>query len=188
MTRRLVLVGLMVLLQGSMLQIIIGTVLSAIFLLFQVQASPFKSMGDDFLASACSFFLVIFFVCAYAFRSYEFVGLPDIRDKMSLEQEQVYVVNQTVLTLIIVGTIFGALFVSSFLFFLQLGVEGARMRREARSRKARRLRDKKTGAEVVAPLVPTGSFHIFLSHVSRQPYLASCHMLTRCIPLHSRRT
>ena len=37
MSRRFVLVGLMVLAQGSMLQLIMGTLLSAIFLLFQVQ-------------------------------------------------------------------------------------------------------------------------------------------------------
>ena len=36
MLRRLVLVGLMVLMSGSMLQIILGTLFSAIFLLLQV--------------------------------------------------------------------------------------------------------------------------------------------------------
>ena len=55
MLRRLVLVGLMVLAQGSMLQLVMGTLLSAVFLLFQVQTSPYIEMADDFLASASSF-------------------------------------------------------------------------------------------------------------------------------------
>ena len=68
MLRRLVLVGLMVLAQDSMMQIVVGTILSAIFLLFQVQAEPYKEMSDDFLASASSFCLVVVFICAYAFK------------------------------------------------------------------------------------------------------------------------
>ena len=41
-----------------MLQLVMGTMLSAAFLLLQVQASPYKEMFDDFLASASSFGLV----------------------------------------------------------------------------------------------------------------------------------
>ena len=54
MLRRFVLVGLMVLVPG-MMQIVVGTLLSGVFLLFQVQASPYKDTADDFLASASSF-------------------------------------------------------------------------------------------------------------------------------------
>ena len=54
MIRRFVLVGLMVLVPG-MMQIVVGTLLSGVFLLFQVQASPYKDTADDFLASASSF-------------------------------------------------------------------------------------------------------------------------------------
>ena len=63
MLRRFVLVGLMVLAQGSMVQLIMGTLLSAVFLLFQVQAAPYKDLSDDYLASASSFSLVILFIC-----------------------------------------------------------------------------------------------------------------------------
>ena len=51
-----------------MLQLVVGTILSAVFLLLQVQASPYKEMFDDFLASASSFGLVAAFICAYAFK------------------------------------------------------------------------------------------------------------------------
>ena len=55
MLRRFVLVGLMVLMQDTMMQLVTGTLLSAAFLLFQVQASPYVRMADDLLASAASF-------------------------------------------------------------------------------------------------------------------------------------
>ena len=51
-----------------MLQLAMGTLLSAVFLLFQVQAAPYVAMADDFLASAASFSLVAIFLCSYAFK------------------------------------------------------------------------------------------------------------------------
>ena len=52
MLRRFVLVGLMVLYQDTMMQLVVGTLLAAAFLLFQVQASPYINMSDDLLASS----------------------------------------------------------------------------------------------------------------------------------------
>ena len=58
MLRRFLLVGLMVTVEsGTTLQVILGTLFSMIFLLFQVQAAPFKRLSDDYLAGACSFSL-----------------------------------------------------------------------------------------------------------------------------------
>ena len=51
-----------------MLQLMMGTLLSAIFLLFQVLASPYKKLADDFLASSSSFGLVAVFLCSWAFK------------------------------------------------------------------------------------------------------------------------
>lgn len=62
-SQRFVLVGLMVLYQDSMMQIFVGTLLAAGFLLFQVQAQPYKNISDNFLASVASFCLVIIFLC-----------------------------------------------------------------------------------------------------------------------------
>ena len=81
MLRRFVLVGLMVLAKGSMLQLVTGTLLSAMFLFFQVQAAPYVKPSDDFLASVAGFSLVIVFVCSYAFKDYQLVGLADVRRK-----------------------------------------------------------------------------------------------------------
>ena len=50
----------------------------------QVQASPYKVMANDFLASASSFCLVVFFLCATAFKYMVLSSLPDIQKKMSI--------------------------------------------------------------------------------------------------------
>ena len=63
MLRRLMLVGLMVIVHnGSLMQLMIGTLCAAVLLFFQVQAAPYIEMADDYLASAASFSLLIFFV------------------------------------------------------------------------------------------------------------------------------
>jgi len=166
MLRRFVLVGLLVLAQGSIMQIIMGTLLAAAFLLFQVQASPYVVLADDFLASACSFALVAVFVLSYAFKSYELVGLPEIESKMSIEQSDYYIINQSRLAFVMVACILGTLLLSLALFAVQVVAEGRRLRREVRARMARRLRYLADDREVMVRRLPADyEFHLFLSHV-----------------------
>ncbi len=165
MLRRFVLVGLMVLAQGSMLQLVIGTLLSAAFLLFQVQASPYESMADDFLASAVSFCLVAVFLCSIGFKQHELVGTDEIERKMSIEQEEYYIVNPETLTFIMLASVLGAIILSFVLFLIQFAAEGRRLRHEALASKARRLRFKQTNEEVMLNKLAPGCFHAFLSHV-----------------------
>ena len=164
MTRRFVLVGLMVLVQDSMMQLVIGTLLAAAFLLFQVQASPYINMTDDLFASAVSFCLVVVFLVSASFKYSSLIDLPDIQNKMSNEQTDLYVLNQAQLTGIIIGAAYGALMVSGSIFTVQFAAEGARRQREALASKARRLRFVETQAEVEAPEID-GKYHLFLSHV-----------------------
>ena len=168
MARRFVLVGLMVLAQGSMMQLILGNLISAIFLLFQVQAAPYIGMADDFLASGCSFCLVVIFLCSFAFKDAAVFGLSDIQDKMSREQQSIYVVSQGSLTLIMMASVLGAIVLSFVLFLVQLAHEGARMRRDALASKARRLRRVDDDTEVEVQAVEEGGFHIFLSRMAQE--------------------
>ena len=165
MLRRFVLVGVMVLAQDSMMQLIIGTLLSAAFLLFQVQASPFIDMADDLLASSASFALVVMFACATAFKYAELTGLKDLEPLLTREQRQLFILNNATLSIIILACVVGALVVSVTIFLVQVSAEGARLRREARASKARRLRLLENGTEVVVPRIEHGWFHVFLSHV-----------------------
>jgi len=167
MVRRLTLVGLLVLAQGTLLQLLMGTFLAALFLLLQVQVSPYTSLADDFVASAASFALVIVFLCALSFKLYEFVGLPDIEGKMSDEQQSYYIINQLTVTIIMLCSILGTIIASALTLFIQVGVEVERSRRMARASRARRLRYKVSHDEVHAPALEGThqQYHTFLSHV-----------------------
>lgn len=69
MFRRLFLVGIMVIVRrGSLTQLVIGSLFSVVYLLVQMQAMPFRSTADDYLANACSFALVVVFVCSIMFK------------------------------------------------------------------------------------------------------------------------
>ena len=183
MLRRFVLVGLMVLAQDSIAQLILGALLSAIFMLFQVEAGPYTDKLDDFLAGACSFGLVVMFLCSTAFKYMALTDLPDLQEKMSIEQRDYYTsLSSSTLTTIVVGCLFGTLAFSAVLLSIQLTIEGARLRREALVSRARRLRFKATNEEVAAPVLSSGStqtswtsrstvtstallgYHLFLSH------------------------
>lgn len=64
MLRKFLLVGLFVTIEpGSMTQIALATIITAIFLLVQLQAKPYKNLSDDFLACVCSFALQMVFFC-----------------------------------------------------------------------------------------------------------------------------
>jgi len=135
-------------------------------ILFQVQASPYVVLADDFLASACSFALVAVFVLSYEFKSYELVGLPEIESKMSIEQSDYYIINQSRLAFVMVACILGTLLLSLALFAVQVVAEGRRLRREVRARMARRLRYLADDREVMVRRLPADyEFHLFLSHV-----------------------
>ena len=155
----------MVLYQDTMMQIVLGTLLSTAFLLFQVQASPFIEVSDDYLASAASLAIVVIFLVSSAFKYAELVDLPDIQDKMSLEQESRYVLDQLALTIMMFIGVLGTLIASFVLFVVQLAVEGERLRREALANKARRLRYSDDDTLVAAPPIEANGYHIFLSHV-----------------------
>jgi len=165
MIRRFVLVGLMVLFQDTMMQLVVGTTLSAAFLLFQVQVSPYKQLVDDYLASAASFCLVVIFLCSIAFKYASLVDLDDIREKMSREQRIVYIINQETLTLILIASVFGAIVLSLIFLFKQVADESVRRRRESLASKARRLRYRDGNQEVTAPPIGDNGYHLFLSHV-----------------------
>ena len=165
MLRRFVLVGLMILAQGSIMQIIVGILIAAIFFLLQLQSNPYVDTSDDFLAAATSFSLVIVFVCATCFKYLALTDLRDLQLKMSTEQKDVYIISATTLVFITLACVFGAIVLSVILFVIQVNQERDRLRREARANKARRLRHKTDNKEVQLPNIAADEFHLFLSHV-----------------------
>jgi hypothetical protein len=63
------LVGVFVVIeQGSVLQLMIGTTFSACYMLIQMQVSPYHEMSADYLANGCSLALLVFFLCCIAYK------------------------------------------------------------------------------------------------------------------------
>ncbi|KAL3912703.1 MAG: hypothetical protein SGPRY_008246, partial [Prymnesium sp.] len=128
MLRRIVLVGLMVLYQDTMMQLIVGSLLSAMFLLLQVQASPYKEANDNLLAASVSFCLVVYFMVCTAFKNTALTNLADIQTKLSNEQRNLYVLSVDSLSALGMISVAGALVCSIAIFAVQLSAEIARHR------------------------------------------------------------
>ena len=132
MGRRVVLVGFMVLVSpGSVMQLIIGAVLSLSYLLLQTQAAPFKDTGDDFLANSASFSLVITFLCCIAFKVATLSETTELQELMSLEQREDFRIYVGLLSVILLISVLGTLVLSFSMLFVQLARERALMLREA---------------------------------------------------------
>ena len=83
MLRKFLLVGLFVTIApGSITQIALATIVSAIFMLIQLQTKPYKSSSDDFLASSSSFALLMLFFCSVIYKYVELTDTQDVFNKM----------------------------------------------------------------------------------------------------------
>ena len=70
MLRKFLLVGLFATIQpGTILQISIGAIVCAAYLMVQLQAAPFKNLSDDYLATASSFALLMVYFCSIMYAS-----------------------------------------------------------------------------------------------------------------------
>jgi hypothetical protein len=166
MLHRFLLVGLMVVVRnGTMLQLVIGTLISAVFTVMQVQAAPYIEITNDYLASVTAFSLLVVFLCSSYYKYGAHFELPDVADRLSEEQKATYIIDDNVLSAVVLIAIFGSLVASSIITFVQLLARRARLRREARASKARRLRCVDNDKEASAPAIHEGCFHLFLSHV-----------------------
>ena len=80
--------------------------------------------------------------------------LDTVQDVMSPEQTTMFDVPSLTLSVVLFACVIGSLVVSAAMFVLQLRAERARMLREARANKARRLRILSNGEEVLLPKLP----------------------------------
>ena len=168
MLRRLILVGLMVVIEsGRTFQLALASMLAIIFLFLQLMASPYREAHNGFLASVTSFSIVLCFLCSIFFKYSALLDLDGIQDKLSSEQRDVFVLRGSYVTLTwVLGlSVLATLLISIGVFFVQLGEELHRRQRKARSARARRLRVRSIGKEVAAPPIDEDGFHLFLSHV-----------------------
>jgi hypothetical protein len=127
--------------------------------MIQLQAMPYESASDNYLATACSFALLMLFLCSIVYKYDALTGSNDLQEKMSREQKDNYVVPQVLLSTILVMSIVGSLVVTGLLAAVQ-AVTITRQRA-----KLHRLKHADTGKwVVVTTLDDPQAFHLFLSH------------------------
>ena len=167
MGRKFLLVGLFVWrpAQGSITQIAVGTIVSAVYLMIQLQAQPYKNATDDYLATASSFGLLMVFICSIFFKYTSLTDTEDIQDKMSIEQKGDYIVSTLAISIILVASVLGSLVMVALIAIAQVVAE---------TRKAmalRRLKYAKDGKWVeLPPLGDPQAFHLFcLLYTSPSP-------------------
>ena len=91
--------------------------------------------------------------------------LKEVWERMGYEQQMAFEVPVDTLAVVLSFGVIGALVLSCLLLLMQLAREQARMVREAKFSKTRRLRDSTTHEEIDVTPVAGGHFHLFLSHV-----------------------
>ena len=160
MLRKFLLVGLFVTVQpGSIMQIAVGTIVAATYLMVQLQANPYRNRSDNYLAVAASFSLLMVFFCSIIFKYDALTVSEDLQTKMSIEQKQDYIVDNTILSFILFVSVIGALAFAALLVVVQIIVE---IKENA---KLRRLKYVTTGKWVECKtLSDLQAFHLFLSH------------------------
>ncbi|KAL3925719.1 MAG: hypothetical protein SGPRY_003584 [Prymnesium sp.] len=177
MLRRFVLVGLMVLYQDTMLQLILATLLCALFLLLQVQASPYRRKEDNFLASVASFCLLVVFLCATAFKYLSLTNLEDIQDKMSIEQRRVYVVGDGALLGILIASSIVTLACSVGIFLVQLAAARLQLLGEEElavlTREVVRVSEGRSSSSVLFASFPVAKAKRYLAQLRRVTVTAS---------------
>lgn len=169
------------------MQLAVANLTSVLYFAIQLQAMPYKSLADNYLALGCSLALTVMLLCSIFYKYASLVELPGIAKRLSFEQRNDFTLTGIVLTGIFMVCVVGTLIFSFMLLLVQLRDQRRREALDARNRKARRLKFKGTNLDVMlsAPKLPPKKhtdfkadpkaltanaddkreFHIFLSHV-----------------------
>ena len=168
MLRRLLLVGFaVVVLPGSINQLALALLLALLCLVLQLQAAPFRILSDGYLATGASFFLVLLLASCIVLKTAALTELPGVRERLSPSLASDYSVRGIVLSAALLLSIIGSLLLGTLLLSQQVAAARARRLFDERIADARRLRDRTSHKEVLAPLLHSveEDYHLFLSHV-----------------------
>lgn len=170
MLRRFVLVGVLVVFpaQGTVEQLAYGALFSIIYLAFQVAASPFRKTSDNALAVVCSLLLAVLFICLVFYKYGEFTDLQVLQAVMSVEQKNDFDPALDRISLILGAVSIGAIVVLALIIVVQGAEQGRQAILAQQASKMQRLRYVHNKKIVIPPRIPTGSYHVFLSHTWAQ--------------------
>ena len=191
MGRRFTLVGLLIVWpyhQGTVMQLGTANVISLLYLVLQLQAMPYKNIYNDHLALLASVAICVIFLASIFYKYTALTKLPQIEERLSIEEQERYSVGSMLLTCTFILCIVGALVVSGLLLMIQAAQERHTGLIDARDKMARRLRwaDDERPVILGDPVLQLGKpppfeplcqrdeidasirFHLFLSHVWSQ--------------------
>jgi len=160
MLRKFLLVGLFVTVEpGTILQIALGTVVSAAYVMIELKAHPFESLTDDALAQAASWCLLMLFFCCVIYKYDELTASDDLQLKMSSEQMETFIVPDWVLGTLLLHSVWSSLLVAGGLVIVQVAAD------VSHNAQLRRLKYLDTGLWVECkPLFDPQAYHLYLSH------------------------
>lgn len=166
MLRRFCLVGLFSILNpGTIEQLVYATLFSILYLVVQLQANPYSSVADNFVALISSGTVVTLFFACVVSKGALLVTNEDVRSHLSLEMKHIYNVRPVLIMLIMFVAAFLTLASTSYMMIHQAAADTQRRANEARAKKARRLKYVKTDADVLPSKIKPNEYHLFLSHV-----------------------
>lgn len=166
MARRFFLVGFFVDFEpGTITQIVVGMLFCAAFLMFQLQAKPYRSNSDDYLACASSFSLLVLFICSTIYKYDELTSSVDVQSKMSTEQKDDYIINSLVLSVCVIVSAVGALVSAAVILGVQSAVELRKWRQQKRLRYVKGRGDVSLGppGDLTSKDNHMQLYHLFLS-------------------------
>jgi len=124
MLRKFLLIGLLVTIEpGSVIQIVMGTVVCATYLMVQLQAQPYAKPFDNYVAQGSSFSMLMFFFCCVLYKYDSLTASDDLKRKMSSEQKDDFLLPSTLLATVLLLSVAGSLGVAASLVVIQIGLE-----------------------------------------------------------------
>ena len=169
MARRFLLVGLMsIVLSGSIVQLVIAALFGILYLVLQLQAKPYKEASDDYVALASTTSLSVLLWSCVVLKVGVLTDTPEVDAILPPRLRTNFSVPSALLSVVTFASVVVILAVSVLIAMQQERQDQQRRAAEARVAKARRLRYRSNGAEVIPPMVPDGHFHLFLSHTWAQ--------------------
>ena len=167
MFRRLVLLGVLLLLSGNALQLCLGTLVCACFLLLQVQLRPHASPYDNFLATAGSFALLVMLIVCSAFKHSELADLAKSQADVLRQKESGMVTSSFAAAAIFATVLLGMLVMSLIVCVMRIRVEWLDASKSWMSLRRLRLLEGDVTVALSNPIHHSkqgaSAYHIFLS-------------------------
>jgi hypothetical protein len=120
MFRRFMLVGLLSIVQpGSILQLLLATLVSLLYLTLQLQAAPFKQQGDNFVALVCSISLVILYLSSIILKLKTLIETRMVYDVLTPVLRNVFDVPVVIMSAIMLASVLGTLMLGLVVLLIQ---------------------------------------------------------------------